>query len=154
MRAATTSKDDQPTTLNKLIYIDCFPVSLVATLCLLRRRVRLSRELADEVVRARGYVTRGFGLYSNIVGKVPFFDDRLHGVTVWKDANGTVMMKYRHIDGIRQGFHRWWHTNGTLQGKVLYVDGKRQGPQPYWNEDGALQYVTHWVDDEERFSSS
>ena len=75
-----------------------FPARVTATMCLLRRRMRLSREVMDDVVRARGHVTITYGISSvtYVSSILTYFDGHL----------------------IRPG--NYWHIDGSVCNCYLY----------------------------------
>lgn len=108
----------------KRVYGDLLPLSITLTMCLLRRRVHLSREVADDVVRARCYVTRS----KNILGRdeeMCFLDNNTpHGRSRGWYVNGARWWEAPYVDGKKHGITRVWHNNGVLRWKITYVNGR------------------------------
>ena len=122
-----------------------FPSSCEPTLCLLRRRVRLSREVTDDVVRARGSVEK----HAFTDGLVSWFDDKRHGLARWWRENNTLSDEVPFFDDKRHGLERWWHENGTLWAEIPYVDGKKHGLARWWRTNGILWEEISYIDDKQ-----
>ena len=121
------------------VFIARFPASCTPTLCLLRRRVRLSRELRDDVVRMRGRVQTSHD-YTFLV-QTSVFDDKRHGLKRWWDDYGTLLAYIPFVDDKPRGIAQWWHENGTLELEIKFVDGKQHGLERMWHENGTLRQV-------------
>lgn len=131
------------------VFVDCFPSLLVPTLCLLRRRVRLSRELADDVVRARGCVVRVHRI-DNILTVAPFFDDKQHGhtqVLARRSHNDEYIMlaDIPFVNNRHHGIGRWWYENGAHEAEIRAFNGKFHGYERNWYRDGTLSNETLWT---------
>ena len=123
-----------------------FPSSCKPTLCLLRRSLRLSRELAYDVVRARGRCILKSSEYYWSNALQPVFDDKIHGLTRWWCDSGTLLEEILYIDGKRHGLEQHWYENGTLRAEIPYVDGKRHGLARAWYANGTLWMEIQHVD--------
>lgn len=129
---------------SRRVYDTCFPLSLASTLSLLRRRVRLSREVADDVVRARGYIGPVKWVYWKT--EKYFFDDKSHGRETWLQDDGvTIRAEFTYVNGKIHGEERWWHPNGVLESDHFYVDGKMHGLRRLWRENGRLRGTIMYV---------
>lgn len=118
------------------VFADRFPFSCMATLCLLRCRVRLSRELTDDVVRARGRVVRGYYTTNGpLCNRVAYFDDKMHGREQWWNKNGALYIDGTWINGGRHGLFRWWYYDRTLAFETQYYNGRMHGFDRTWNND-------------------
>lgn len=147
------------------VFVDCFPSSLTSTLCLLRRRVRLSRELTDDVVRARGHKVQLDDRYADVVASI--FDDKYHGRTyarLWSGVreiipyvdgkrhglacsfycNGNRLAEVPYVNSQRHGLSRRWHAHGTLAVEERHVDNWIHGYERKWREDGTLFEENLW----------
>lgn len=143
--------------MSKYVFVDRFPCSTVPILCLLRRRVRLSREVTDDVVRAHGYRNSGLyvgsswfnglqhglerGWHTNGHWEMPYVDDKPHGLSRGWYKSGSLHWETLYVGGNRHGLSRGWYENGARRGEVRYVDGKAQGRTRWWCEDGSLEYT-------------
>ena len=136
--------------LYRLTYVDKLPPSFASIVGLLRRRMCLSRELVDDVVRARG--ERFVWFYS---------DDTPEHESVWIDGmlqcgrgwwrSGRLQRKTLYRNGVYHGFSRWWHENGTLRKEIPYVNNKRHGLAREWYDDGSLASTTDFVRNDMQF---
>lgn len=129
--------------LPQCVFTGRFPHSLAPTLCLLRRRVRLSREVADDVVRARGCKTK-HDYFVNAVEE-SLFDGKKHGLRREWNENGARHELY-YVDGKRHGLARWWYTNGALQCEMTYVANRQHGLSRWWHSNGACHWAFPYVD--------
>lgn len=140
-----SSKHQLTGMLCKRVFVDRFPSSLVLTLCLLRRRVRLSREVADDVVRARGSRTKSKNDDNEVVEQ-QCFDYRLHGPALLWNQNGALVMKLRYVEGKRHGIARGWYDNGERHWEKTNVNDNPHGLTRGWHENGARCYENSYVD--------
>lgn len=125
---------------NASVFSDRFPRSLVPTLSLLRRRVGLSREVSDDVVRARGLVEKSSSALKS------YFDNYRHGIAYgWYD-NGARHWENTHVDGKLHGRERAWHMNGIRWWETTYVNGKMHGLERGWGINGDRWWETSYVD--------
>ena len=127
---------DQPIvmmiTVRKAYVFDArFPSQVAATLCLLRRRLRLSREVSDDVVRARGVFRAARHDFDMNV-----FDGGQHDVVRVYYSDGTLYAETTYVDGEKHGIERFWYRNGALSTKTMYINGKQHGKALYWDENG------------------
>ena len=124
-----------------------FPPYVAPTLCLLRKRARLSREVSDDVVRARGRVTqeKNDDDYSTHI-IISRFDDKRHGLLqIWHgDALDALEMEASFVDGNPHGLDRAWHTNGRLLWEKQYIYGKQHGVSRGWFSNGTLNWETNY----------
>ena len=132
----------------KLVYRDKMPSSVVVTLCLLRQRVQLSREVSDDIVRARGIVTRcnvtGYDLNNTFREEQSFFDDRHHGlIRGWYCSNGSLWKEIPVIGGKWHGRVRYWWENGRQQWEIPYVNNDRNGRLLRWSRPQMMEGVHH-----------
>lgn len=134
---AISMEDDN---LLAIVYTDALPRYFVPVMCLLRARVRASREIADDIVRARGYII----VYKDRVGaKTPCIDERKHGVTIWWHRNGTTLKaKLPYFKGKMHGMRVWWHPNGVLAAEFPFYKDVRHGLHRVWEADGSLSKET------------
>ena len=137
-----------PTMSGRKVFTARFPSSCEPTLCLLRRQMGLSRELTDDVVRARGVVRKSSEPYMPNVDVIEsVFDGKRHGLERWWRENGTLWTEIPFVDGKRHGLARWWYENGTLWKEVPFVDDKRHGLDRLWHENGTISEEIPFVDD-------
>lgn len=132
----------------KHVFVDRFPPSLATTLCLLRRSVRLSRELADDVVRARGHIDMNkLRLEDNAALRYnPYFDGKRHGLSLGWHDNGVRHWERFFVDGKQHGLTRGWHMNGVRKWECFYVDGNPHGLSRGWHPNGVHWWETAYVD--------
>lgn len=134
-----------------LSFNDRLPLATRATLRLLRRRVHLSRELADDVVRARGHNCRSrFGYLDECV-ETPVYDEKRNATTRLWYADGTLKAKLFHVDGMYHGVQRWWHRNGILNTEIAYDNGEQHGTERWWDARGTLLSQKMFQDGVEEF---
>lgn len=122
------------------VYADRFPLYYVPLLALLRRRMRLSRELSDDIVRARGGMNALYYSDRSLHAHMPYLDGMRHGTTRWFSTNGTVHGELYFEAGNRQGRTRWWWCDNTgfLQQESFYVDDQLHGTSRLYHSTGAL----------------
>lgn len=136
------SAADQRMTPARCVFDGRFPRGVVATtLSLMRRRLRLSREMVDDVVRTRGHVNKELYCYSNgvLFCKIPYFDGKQHGLSRGWHLNGACYWVDSYVDGKRHGLSREWYTNGTRHWEISYVDGEPHGLLRWWRKDESLE---------------
>lgn len=131
----TTSKTKTCERLS--VWNECLPASFLATLKLLRRRMRLSREIADVVVRARCLVTKKYH-NNSLIREFSYVDNRKHGLERWWH-NERKHAEFIYKDGKRQGYERWWHSNGVLRAVIPNVDDVFHGRARWWRSDRSLE---------------
>lgn len=131
-----------------LVYTDRFPVSIAPTLRLLRGRVRMSRELVDDIVRARGYVERDTDDVAQLLEDVSFFDNVQHGLTTTRhlySCNGALVKRCYFVNGKRHGIDRfWWWENGALCMENPFVNGERKGVARWWSPNGVVYHEENY----------
>ena len=142
---------DQPKRMSSLyVFATSFPPYVVSTLCLLRRRVRLSRELSDDVVRARGYErrrVRGTNFDGDTLEEMSCFDNQEHGLTRGRfRTTGKLWWEIPLSAGKWNGIARYWHENGNLHFEMSYVNDLRHGRTRQWSADGNLVQECYYVD--------
>lgn len=147
------------------------PSHHVATILLLRRRMRLSREVSDDVVRSRGCEvthhtwleeTLHFVIMDNAVTLEKF--DLTHSVVMWRATE-------YYLDNARTGKWQSWrvflnsnavfrleeHLYGndesqgqmrTLLDETIYVNDRKHGVERHWFANGQLQRETPYVNGE------
>lgn len=139
----------------KAVYSYSLPPRVTPTLCLLRRRLRLSREVSDDVERARGHVVRlrsQFGPRGNYTDNALveelFFDNKQHGLgRGWHSSSGALWWEYPYIDDEWHGRVREWYADGiTLQHEATYINDKQHGFERWWNVEGTLYWEIPYVD--------
>ena len=134
------------------VFSDALPSQFAATLSLLRKRQRLARELADDVMRARGFVKRntsliGEGDTDGWVDASLYDNDKYHGFVRWYRADGSLSCEVPHVDGNRHGFVRSWHSNGMLRSCNTLIRGLYDGLYREWSESGILLQETSMKND-------
>lgn len=169
------NRNDQPAasmTSKRRVFVDRFPSSLSPLLGLLRRRIRLSREVADDVVRARGYIEKlsymlsyievfcfdksyfdhiqhGFERELRVDGtcgrEIPYVAGKWHGLARHWHTNRTRYCEVSYINNKRHGIGRWWFSNGVIRCETSYADGVRHGIERKWREDGSLESKIRYV---------
>lgn len=123
------------------VFTDRFPSSLVSVVSLLRRRVRCSREVADDVVRARGYIKMNMA-FIELFEEQRFFDNIRHGLgRAWYKNNGAPHWETTYVNGKRHGLERVWYANGTLGQEIAYSNDERHGLARWWSEEGTLLHA-------------
>lgn len=127
---------------NECVFTAHFPSYTFPTLCLLRRRARLSRELVDDVMRARGRIRHT----PEIPHEESWFDNIRHGRSRGLYFNGIVWWDYTYVCNQRHGLSRGWHMNGARQWEISYVAGKKHGPAQEWNENGSEWWAGKFID--------
>lgn len=121
------------------VFAERFPDQFCATLRLLRRRVRLSRELADDVVRSRGHIERVYRVDNTIHTEVPHIDNFRHGCArTWHSCGIQLFMEELFIDGNLHGVVRGWWSNGNQHWEWSFSRGAPIGCDRWWYEDGTL----------------
>ena len=127
------------TTVSKVHVFDArFPSFVAATLSLLRKRLHLSREVSDDVVRARGRLMKEDN--SRDKWEVRLFDFLRHGpYRIWH-ANGfrREIAHVYYVGSHLHGLSRDWDENGTLISEISYVNGQPHGIARNWRNDGTL----------------
>ena len=108
-------------TTRHCVYTDRLPPD---TLCLLRRRMKLSRELADDVVRARGCVTQVCRADNSLARTTIMFDNILQLEQGWF-SYGVLAWETPYANGKRHGVERWWYKNGVCNSEAVCVNGER-----------------------------
>ena len=126
------------------VFTERFPSEVGATLCLLRKRLGLSRELSDDVVRSRGHVRKMFRKHNDIYEESSVFDDMIHGQLYRYWRNGSYKAQYK--EDVKHGYTREWHANGTLSEVLLFINGLEQGLSQCWSADGTLHGECTYVD--------
>lgn len=125
--------------MSAVVFTDALPASFVSLLCLLRRRLGLSREVADDVVRARCYMMK-YQTYGYVT-IVPYVDERRNGrKRMWRANSGLLVSEEPYLDDRRHGFVRFWHANGALRSSATLVHDQYHGVFRKWNADGVLVY--------------
>lgn len=148
-----------------MVRIVCvFPYTLpwrfAATILLLRRRVRLSREVTDDIARAR--VTRVRQSFVDVPALTwsdgAFVDGVAHGPHQIWHSTGKLQSEHMYDSGRKQGITRWWDSDGTLREEIPYVRNLVHGVQRVYDSSGALFRETMhrhgWVHGIDRFFSS
>ena len=126
----------------EMVYPFRLPSCVMSTLSLMRRRLHVSREMADDVVRARGRLARFAS------SEVSLFDNIWHGrVRAWHENSGTLSWECIYVKGLPHGHMRRWHNNGALCVEIPYVNGKVHGIRRKWYDNGARDYEIPHVDD-------
>ena len=115
-------------------------------LCLLRRRLSLSREVSDDVVRAQGFLRKHF-IGSTLIEEVSYFNKNRHGLEHGWHANGALWWESSYDNGKRNNSCRTWFPNGKLSSETFFIYGKRlHGITKYYREDGSfMKEVRHSV---------
>lgn len=122
-------------------FINCnynghFPNEFKQTLQLLRARLRMARETADDVVRARGHVVK--------IERNPLWceqhsilDGERHGLwrSVWGDGDRS---EQNYVHNKQHGIYRHWYSNGVLSTAIPYVSNRCHGIVRRWRSDGCL----------------
>ena len=121
-----------------------FPSRVTPLLGLLRKRMRLSRELVDDVVRARGRMVRET-IDNNSIWEQTHFDDYRHGPSLAFYASGGHRWKLCYVNGKVHGLGRYYYANGHPQREVTYVNGKWSGRSRTWREDGSLKAIAWYA---------
>ena len=156
------------------MFVGQLPLQVVApTLYLFRKRLGLSREVSDDVVRARGRVARehcavdytyksvslfdekrhgplrewtGFEDDDDVLDtEIMYVDDKKHGLERSWDCNGILLWEISYIADKQHGISRGWHENGTLHWETQHIENKRHGLSRWWHEDGRLASALHYV---------
>lgn len=127
------------TKCKRRVFDDRFPSSLVPLLGLLRRRVRCSREVTDDVVRARGSQQREKACYGIGVTEKKHFDHKRHGTSRGWYANGARYWEISYATDMAHGLERYWHVDGNCMYEMTYVDGIRNGVERRWYMNGMLR---------------
>ena len=119
------------------VFTTQFPSRVAPTVCLLRRRLVLSREVISDVVRARGRVIMKYQKEDGrLTMEVSEFDNKKHGLTRRWFLNGNLAWEMPYIDGIQHGIERQWHTNGARRWVVPHVKGLMHGTARWWRDTG------------------
>lgn len=127
------------------VFTDRFPSCTVPTLCLLRRRMSLSRELADDIVRMRGqrlYEYDWFLTPENVTNTyiTVRFDGMKHGLARWFHENGIRWAELPFVNDKTHGVQRWWDSDNTLRSEYTFVNDMRHGVSRRWGNDGSLEH--------------
>lgn len=106
----------------------------------------MSREVTDDVVRARGKVECGFfPAYGSAVFtpryECPVFDEKRHGMYRWWRLQQLTDETW-FVDDNEHGIARGWHRNGSLAYEHTYVNGKMCGLWKSWRENGECRQST------------
>lgn len=119
----------------------------IATILLLRRRMRLSREVSDEVVRSRGCELKGYNRMRGETTRVFIIDDAVTINTRHCDSYPLVRSTRQYRDNKRHG--RWWHVwydnEDIASAETVYVNDEEHGLSRKWWSNGKLASETPLV---------
>lgn len=133
-------------TITRLVFPARLPAEHGALLVLLRVKLRMARETADDVTRARHCLVKSREW--SVVGDYEYCDEyaeidgKKHGAARWcklPDISGRGFYK----NGLRHG-HWWWECQGVLRGMKKYVDGQLHGIEQWWHANGSLDSQFVW----------
>ena len=110
----------------------------------MRKRIMLSREVVDDVLRARGCVTMTIGTtFAGVFNEVVFIekpcvDNQIHGLLrVWQlDSPHHLRSEVTYVNGKRHGYLRRFHSNGVKRSEQRFVNDILSGDLQQWNADG------------------
>ena len=123
------------------VFPEPLPMHFSPLLALLRKRMHLSREVSDDVVRARGGVYTMYFYDNTIQSHRPYLDNMRHGTTRWYSHSGTLHGVLHFIEGNRHGRTRWWWADSTvLQQDSCYVNDRLHGVSRHYDITGLLSY--------------
>lgn len=136
---------------NRRVFADRLPSLLTPLICLLRRRVCLSRELSDEVMRSRGCITKLKNIFQGDAN-ISYFDNKLHGLSQSWRPNGVLWWEATYVNDRTHGIQREYYEDGTRYYEMQYVNGKQQGLSRGWFHGGDLWWDSSYVDNKEHDS--
>ena len=134
------------------VFVDRLPSAFLPTLHLLRRRMCLSRELSDDVVRARGYADRRYKNSDlSLSFEANYIDFTLHGLATWWYRTGRRERELPFVEGKRHGVARTWHSHDDshddeerLSYVVPYVDDRKHGVERWFFSNGSVMALFHY----------
>lgn len=68
--------------------------------------------------------------------KIPYVNDKRHGIKKEYDENGRLESKIPYVNGERHGVEKEYYENGKLKLKKPYKEGRRYGYGGYYDDKG------------------
>ncbi len=86
-----------------------------------------------------GYTEYTYHDNGQIQTKIPYVNDKRHGIKKEYDENGRLDYEIPYVNGKKHGVEKWYYANGQISLEIPYVNGKKHGIEKEYYENGKLK---------------
>ena len=83
-----------------------------------------------------GYTEYRYYDNGQIRTKIPYVNDKIHGIEKEYYENGQLESEIPYVNGKKHGVQKWYYENGKLKWKKPYKEDRRYGYGGYYDDKG------------------